>query len=136
MTPQELATRIFNLENWQKYIEGASRYIFTKDIYIRNNRRIIGSIYGGEVNGGGTAINLPAGWTSGRDSTGNYTITHNLGTTDYVVTTAPFMTGSTRYYVVDVSARAANSFSLNTIRSSGGVGSNKDIDFFFILMLV
>jgi len=31
----------------------------------------------------GSGFQLPSGWTSAKNSTGNYTVTHNLGHTDY-----------------------------------------------------
>lgn len=42
-------------------------------------------VYGGQVNSDGTAANLPAGWSSSLSGTSDYTITHKLGTTNYVV---------------------------------------------------
>lgn len=40
--------------------------------------------YSGRVDSGGAAgTPFPTGWTSVKNSTGNYTVTHNLGTTAY-----------------------------------------------------
>ncbi len=44
----------------------------------------------GSVSAGGVAIELPAGWSSSLDGgTGIYTVTHNLGTTNYVFILTP-----------------------------------------------
>ena len=42
-------------------------------------------VYFGKVAANGTALKLPAGWSSTRTALGKYTITHNLGSTDYIV---------------------------------------------------
>ena len=46
-----------------------------------------GNFYSGQINANGTDVFLPTGWTSSVGGTGgfHYTITHNLGTTEYVV---------------------------------------------------
>jgi hypothetical protein len=43
------------------------------------------SSYIGRVDSAGVAVSLPAGWTSARNGTGDYTITHNLGSAAYIV---------------------------------------------------
>ena len=43
------------------------------------------SIFSGSVASNGTATSLPTGWTSTKDSTGVYTVTHNLGSASYAV---------------------------------------------------
>lgn len=40
-------------------------------------------IFSGEVDGAGTAVSLPSGWSSVRNALGDFTITHNLGTVNY-----------------------------------------------------
>lgn len=42
--------------------------------------------FGGRVSSLGVAVSLPSGWTCVKNSTGNYTVTHNLGNTNYGVT--------------------------------------------------
>lgn len=130
MTPDP---RIALLETWKKYIDFPTRYIFRKDILIPNNRRILGAIYAGEITSAGVAVMLPVGWTSAKDSTGRYTITHNLDTVAYAVTASPFITAVTadRDTTVDVSARAANSFQINSYSR----GVEADAACFFMLML-
>lgn len=48
------------------------------------------SVYAGAVDSGGTAINLPTGWTSTRTGAGQFTVTHNLGTSNYSAPAIPF----------------------------------------------
>lgn len=51
------------------------------------------STYGGSVSGAsGAAIMLPTGWTSAKINPGSYTVTHNLGVTNYVVVANPLST--------------------------------------------
>lgn len=45
-------------------------------------------IFWGTVASDGTAGTLPSGWTSVRNSVGNYTVTHNLGVANGVVVTS------------------------------------------------
>lgn len=40
-------------------------------------------VYAGYINSGGTAGSLPVGWSSSKTGTGQYTLTHNLGTANY-----------------------------------------------------
>lgn len=53
--------------------------------YCDNNKT---TIYSGAVSSGGSGITLPSGWTSTHNSTGDYSVSHNLnvGATKYVVT--------------------------------------------------
>ncbi len=43
------------------------------------------TVYAGSIKSDGTVNFIPSGWSSVRNSNGNYTITHNLGTTTYAV---------------------------------------------------
>ena len=43
----------------------------------------VNSGYAGYVNSDGTAGHLPSGWSSSTTGTGQYTVTHNLGTANY-----------------------------------------------------
>lgn len=40
-------------------------------------------VYSGKVNGDGSALNLPTGWTSSKLGTGTYEVQHTLGTADF-----------------------------------------------------
>lgn len=83
--------------------------------------------YAGYVNLDGTAGNLPAGWTSSRTGTGQYTITHNLGTANY---------SALAMAVAAVAFCKFNSVNANDVQyvflSDGG--SLTDTKFYFILI--
>lgn len=85
------------------------------------------SAYGGNitVSGGAiTASSLPSGWAATYNSTGNYTITHNLGTTNYGFSATP---STDSRAIVSGNAITANSFVLRVGRPDGA-GSNITID--------
>jgi len=83
--------------------------------------------YAGVVNADGTAARLPVGWSSARNSTGNYTVTHNLGDSIYVVVLTPY---SGNRHIPYVSARANNTF---TVIGTDAGGTATDMPFGFIL---
>lgn len=85
-------------------------------------------VYSGAVNSDGTAgTPFPTGWTSATPGTGNYTVTHNLSTTSYVVVA---MGGTAR----EVQAtRNANTIDFLTRNSAGTLA---DGSFTFILQVV
>lgn len=78
-------------------------------------------IYGGMINDSGTVIALPSGWSSVRNSTGNYTVTHNLGSAGYVVVgTVQAASVATDERIFQLINRGTNSFSYTTRGGSGG----------------
>jgi hypothetical protein len=85
-------------------------------------------VYGGYVYAAGTALLLPAGWTSAKTSTGAYTVTHNLGTTRYsiVATAAGATFGACSVYAIN-----ANDFHLSIVSMGASL---QDTDFTFILL--
>jgi hypothetical protein len=96
------------------------------------------TIYAGQVDSDGTAINLPSGWTSSY-SVPDYTVTHSLGGSvlgnDYVVTAAPVAP-----YSAGNSGRLAYRTVLNrdsfTIRFYDVDGSERAATFGFILVKI
>lgn len=70
---------------------------------------------------------FPAGWTGGSIGTGEYRITHNLGTTAYGVVLTPKFAGGRVCVVED---RSANTFDVLTYNTSFLA---TDTDFFFIV---
>lgn len=92
------------------------------------------TVFAGIIEADGTAIILPAGWTSVRNSVGNYTITHNLNTTiPFMVTFAP-MNG---HFRCSQNNRTANSFDVDweqtnygsaTFPVTGGGGGSVTVD--------
>jgi hypothetical protein len=77
-------------------------------------------VYVGHIAVDGTAIRLPSGWSSTRTATGNYTVTHNLGSDDYVVN-ATANEGTTMIVVYSI---AANSFKIVCENESGTTENN------------
>jgi hypothetical protein len=72
-----------------------------------NARQALG-IYDGSVNANGTAGYLPVGWSVTHTGTGDYTITHNIGTTAYVVNATADQNSNAA--AVERVIRSANSF--------------------------
>ncbi len=73
-------------------------------------------IYGGFVNSDGTAgTPFPSGWTSVLGTGGSahrYTVTHNLGTANWVVVITPIATGTYQTYFSQIFAYDTNSFTV------------------------
>lgn len=85
--------------------------------------------YSGAVASGGTAgTPFPSGWSVAKNSTGNYTVTHNLGTSSYVVV-ATIKSGGKQILNSDISN---NTFDILTYNASG---SAVDGAFGFILIV-
>lgn len=77
-----------------------------------------GTAYIGAVASNGTAGSLfPAGWSAAKDSTGIYTVTHNLGTTDHWVGIT-FDDGSVRFHTLEY---ATNSFKVRAFNISASL---------------
>ncbi len=86
-------------------------------------------IYPGRLASGGSATRLPAGWSSAATSTGNYRVTHNLGTTNYAaVATAHVFAG----YVVSVKARATSYVDLQIVNSATDANADAPVDLIII----
>lgn len=81
----------------------------------------------GTVSSGAAGTPFPTGWSASKNSTGNYTITHNLGTTSYVVVATPV--GNDTIHAVILST-GSNSF---VVVTANNAGSDADCDFMFIL---
>lgn len=82
--------------------------------------------YGGVVNSTGGAIYLPSGWSSAKTGTGQYTITHNLGTTNYGV--VPTIVGNTGAYS-SITSNGANTFIVGTNTTSTQVAADNAFSF-------
>lgn len=94
-----------------------------------------GRINMGHVAANGTGSLLPTNWTSVKTATGVYTVTHNIGDSNYVVLLTP-----------DVSADQANNVIISVIFDYGsaafkanlinvvGPVADKDMAFFFMLV--
>lgn len=113
---QALEQRIAALEN--------NRIPFDMDAVNQRNLRIvmqgIRPMFVGSVASDATISYAPDNWTCSSGGTGSYTITHNLGYSDYVV--IPIVTGiNTRACAVSV---AANSFTVTIGNSLNSAGEN------------
>lgn len=85
--------------------------------------------YGCSINSDGTGT-LPTGWSSAL-ATGDYTITHNLGTTSYGV--AITMNGDTQVAAPHWT-KSTNTFVVNFWPNSGGSGASENFDVLFTLI--
>jgi hypothetical protein len=86
------------------------------------------SVYAGYVVSNAAGTPFPAGWSVTNPSTGNYTVTHNLGHTDYVVTaTFRAVTG-----FIQITSRGTANFVVNC-KNASSVDANSD--FFFTLVV-
>lgn len=89
-----------------------------------------GSIYCGTVGNGGAAGSVfPAGWSAVKNSLGNYTVTHNLGITNYIVVAQNYA-DSTGYFIPQ--NWTATTFDVLTYNTSS---SSADRAFAFILVV-
>lgn len=68
-----------------------------------------GMIYTGAVTAAGASDNLPDGWSSVRDDTGKYTITHNLNNASYNVVAFPT---ADEWPILRLQTKVANNFSI------------------------
>lgn len=87
-----------------------------------------GAAYGGYVAGNGTATSLPAGWSSAKTGTGAYTVTHNLGSANYIVVATA---AGAVFGVCSIYALNADDFDLSIVSMAAAA---QDTDFTFILI--
>lgn len=83
----------------------------------------------GRVQGGGTAITLPSGWSSASGSTGVITVTHNLGSANYTLLFTG--TNGSGNVIATENTKGANSFVVHTTDDGGSL---VDVDINFILI--
>lgn len=83
--------------------------------------------YGGKVTSNAAGSPFPSGWSLEHPSTGNYTITHNLGTNNYVVVV---MCDSTTTRAITITSKSSSSFNIYIKNSAG---SDTDTDCYFIV---
>lgn len=87
-------------------------------------------IYTGYVASGGTfGVPAPSGWSVSNDGTGLYTVTHNLGTTNYVVMVTPL---ASLVKHASIQARSSNTFQVRTASYTEATGLENN-DFMFVL---
>lgn len=90
----------------------------------------ITKMYSGQVASGGTWTDQPGSWTvsAGGTSNSQYTITHNLGSSNYAVIATPI--GAT--FKAIIVSKSTNSFVIGTLDSSNNVYSQAAFDFMLI----
>ena len=83
------------------------------------------SIYSGEVDSAGVSVSLPSGWSCVRNSVGNFTITHNIGSTSYSFVASTRSGGG-----IVRNANPANANSVNyTVLNTSGAAVDNDVTF-------
>jgi len=94
---------------------GTTKLLYFYDVPNRTWRKIgfSGGLHAGSVTSNGTVISI-SGWTVASNATGNYTITHNLGTSNYIVVA----TNRTAREIV-LSDISSNTFDILLFNSSG-----------------
>ncbi len=125
---EQLKTRVKELETLVGRNLRPNEYVFNKNVRFDTGVKIIGGIYPGAVTGSGGTTFLPAGWTATKNTTGKYTVTHNLGHTRYTVVMSPSQNIADEH---DVSAKTSTTFSVELLLS----GSFADCPFNFMLMI-
>ena len=87
-------------------------------------------MYAGQVASGGTWTDQPSTWTvsAGGTSNSQYTITHNLGSSNYAVIATP-VGASFKAIIV---SKSTNSFVIGTLDSSNNVYSQAAFDFMLL----
>ena len=103
-------------------------------IYVYDNESgtwltVQGGFAGAFDSAGDAGSPFPTGWTVSRTGTGNYLITHNLGTTEYSVVATPLGT----YNIVQVASRNSNTFELYSVDRATGNVSNTGMNFVLTL---
>lgn len=92
-----------------------------------------GAIYAGRFNGDGSVGRLPSGWSVSKTATGSYTLTHNLGTANYLPMVQSF--GATlNIGIEEVASVVAYSGTSVTIRSYNGPFLSDSMIHFVILV--
>ncbi len=80
-------------------------------------------VYTGFVSSGAAGTPFPTGWSITNPTTGNYQITHNLGTTAYTVVATPYQVA-----IPNITSIAANTFNIN-FRNSSFADANANFAF-------
>lgn len=89
--------------------------------------------YPGHANTAGTSTFLPTGWSISGGVTGQSTITHNLGTSNYAVVASVLPQNTIT--IVNIDNAGNNSFLVKTLNQTGATSwSATNTDFFFILI--
>ena len=99
----------------------------TKNMRFDGGPILKGVFFVGRITSAGVATYLPTGWTSAKNATGKYTITHNLQTTNYGVVLSTTSTLATEH---DLNTLTSTAFSIELLLN----GTFADGAFNFILV--
>ena len=127
MTPEEQQKLKKDFEDLKFKFEQVfkpDRFQFDHDVRLAAGTKLRGLFAGGNNS------YLPKDWTLVHGGTGSYTITHNLGFSDYVVM-ATLQQSTFQDFIVSITSKTATSFVVN-IQDSAGTGANASFDFFLI----
>lgn len=87
-------------------------------------------IYAGSINTSGSSISLPSGWSSAALGGNAYRVTHNLGTTNYVVVLNSSNDSGTESHIA---TKTSTSFDIQgRVVTDGSVGINVQTDFILV----
>lgn len=92
------------------------------------NKKYVDSVVSpcGAVASNGAAISLPSGWSSAKNATGQYNITHTLNTTGLSVVAVPMGT-NTR--AVATSVLSSTVFQINVGNAANSAGEDNPVNF-------
>lgn len=126
MTPEQ---RIEILERRLDQFDKADRYLFNKRLDLTFSGFLSG-VWPGWIAASGAATYLPPNWSCRYVSTGVYEITHNIGSTNYIILATGYKNGGTGVRDTHVTSLAATTFVVETVVA----GTNTNSDFFFLVI--
>ncbi len=127
---EELQKRVNDLEQKLNYILRPDRYVFERPIVGgTSGLKLMGlATVGYVVACSSVGTPFPTGWTVANSATGRAVITHNLGTTNYVVFGTAFNSAGFQSFA-SIRSLDANSFSIDCW-ANGGLNNS---DFLFVV---
>lgn len=102
------------------------------------NTQLEKNYYSGDFDSdaGGTTSNLPAGWSVTRNGAGNYTVTHNLGSTAYTIVATGQSDGTDNTKTgCCYQSKLSNSVRILTFYRSSGSVINTDVPVDLIIIM-
>lgn len=132
MSPEELTLVLSRLADLEKRMSAEelkmSRHKHLGQIEGTQALGVVASatVYAGRVTSSAAGTPFPSGWSVSHPSTGNWQVTHNLGTTAYAVVIFAHSIGYTQLFTL-----GTNTFNVN---AKSTVPADTDIDFDFILV--
>ena len=120
----------------QKFAILEREFHFHRHLETDRTRRLFPTAYYGRVEADGTETDIPDGWSVSKTATGKYTITHNLGHSNYgVVVITDFQDDAANNVKISpIEDYDDTIFKVNCIKYPFTAGTDADSDFFFILV--